>query len=63
MEWAFTAYHQHAASFASLLADIAGRAVIYGAVGRLMHGLSLPLVLIVVGMAIAIMWFTSRRQW
>jgi len=28
-----------------------------------MHGLSLPLVLVAVGVAIVLMWFTSRRQW
>jgi hypothetical protein len=59
----FVAYH-HAASFGEHLADIAGRAVIYSAIGRLMHGLSMPVLLLAVALALVVMWLAGRgRQW
>jgi len=49
---------------ASASTDIAGRAVIYSAIGRLMHGLSMPVLLLAVALALVVMWLAGRRrQW
>ena len=46
------------------VADIAGRAVIYSAIGRLMHGVSMPVLLLAVALALVVMWLAGRgRQW
>jgi hypothetical protein len=59
----FGAYH-HATSFGEHVADIAGRAVIYSAISRLMHGLSMPALLLAVALALLVMWLAGRgRQW
>jgi hypothetical protein len=63
-ELEFAAYHQ-AAGFGEHLAEIAGRAVIYNAIGRLMHGLSVPALLLAVALALVALWLAGRgrRQW
>jgi hypothetical protein len=58
----FIAYHH--ASFGEHVADIAGRAVIYSAISRLMHGLAMPALLLAVALALLVMWLAGRgRQW
>ena len=63
-ELEFVAYHQ-AAGFGEHWAEIAGRAVIYNVIGRLMHGLSVPALLLAVALALVALWLAGRvrRQW